>query len=155
MPVLFWIILLVVLGIVLFFAELVLLPGVTLAAIGTFLCFCAASAWIFAEYGLTYGFIGLGAIIAIVVLMLILFFRPQTWKKLSLSTELPDSIATPICEQCEVGSSGMALTRLAPMGKVLVDAQTFEAKTMGGYIDEGVAVRVIGYDNQNIIVEKA
>ncbi len=155
MPVLFWIILLVILGILLFFAELVLLPGITLAAVGAFACLCAASAWIFAEYGIMYGFIGLGAILAVVLLMLILFLRPKTWKKVSLSTELPDSIATPISELCEVGSSGRSLTRLAPMGKVLIEGQTFEAKTMGGYIDEGESVSVIGYDNQNIIVEKA
>ncbi len=154
MSALFYIILLVVIGLVLFFAELVLLPGITIAAVGSFCSLCAASAWIFAEYGIACGFMGLLGILVLVAIMLIFFFRPKTWRKVSLKTELKDTIATPIEKLCSIGAQGVSTTRLSPMGKVEIEGEIYEAKTRGGYIDEGSNIKVIGYDNQNVVVEQ-
>ncbi len=150
---LFWITLLLILGILLFLAELVLLPGITIAAIGSLAALCAAVAWSFAEYGISCGFMTLGIVCVIIIIMLIFFFRRNTWRKVSLATELPDSIERPIGELCKIGASGRTISRLAPMGKVIVDGRVFEAKTMGSFVNEGASVKVIGFENQNIIVE--
>lgn len=150
----FWIISLIVLGILLFLAELVLLPGITIAAIGSLAALSAAVAWAFAAYGISCGFITLGIVLVIIVVMLIFFFRRSTWRKVSLSTELPGTIDTPIEKLCKIGSRGTALSRLAPMGKVIIDGRVFEAKTMRGYINEGADIKVVGFENQNIIVEQ-
>ncbi len=148
-----WIIMLIVLGLILFFAELVILPGITVAAVGAFCCLVAAVAWSFAEYGLGTGFTTLAAVMLLIVVMLIIFLRPRTWNSVALKTEISESIDIPIEELVTIDSCGKSLTRLAPMGKVLIEGRTYEAKTMGEYLDEGSIIKVIGYDNQNIIVE--
>lgn len=150
---LFWITLLLILGILLFLAELVLLPGITIAAIGSLAALSAAVAWSFAAYGISCGFMTLGIVGIIIIIMLIFFFRRSTWRKVSLATELPDTIERPISELCKIGASGISISRLAPMGKVIIDGRVFEAKTMGGFVDEGAKIKVIGFENQNIIVE--
>ncbi len=153
MPVLFWIILLIVVGILLFVAELVLLPGVTFAAILSFCSMCAAAAWIFSEYGILYGFIGLGGILLLMGVLTAIYFRRSTWRRVTLDTELAHSLDTPVDELCTLGAIGTSITRLAPMGKVIIDGTIFEAKTMGGFVDEQREVTVIGFENHNIIVE--
>lgn len=149
----FWIVLLIILGVILFFAELVLLPGITIAAVGAFCALVVAAAWAFAEFGIVTGFIVLGIIIALVLVMLALFLRPKTWKKVALHTEIKETIDRPISELCKIGDAARALTRLAPMGKVVLEGKVYEAKTMGEYVDEGTEVEVIDFDNQNIIVK--
>lgn len=153
MPALFWIILLIVIGVVLLLAELLLLPGITIAAIASFCCLVGASAWVFSEFGVGLGFLTLGIITLLVIIILAIFLRPKTWNKMALKTEIKESINAPIDKLVPSDSTGRALTRLAPMGKVLIEGQTYEAKTMGAYIDEGTQIKVIGYDNQNVIVE--
>ncbi len=154
MPTLFWIIVLVVLGFTLLITELILLPGITIAGVISFCCLCAAAAWTFAAYGLMWGFIGLGIIVLILIILLKIFFKASTWKRVALSTDLPDSIDVPISELCELGAQGSALTRIAPMGSVQINGKVFEAKALTGFIDPGTKVRVTGFENQNIIIEK-
>lgn len=149
----FWIVLLIVLGTILFFAELVLLPGITVAAVGAFCALVSAASWAFIEYGFLTGFIVLGIILAIVTVMMIFFLRPKTWKKVTLHTEIRETIDRPINELCKVGDHASVLTRLAPMGKVIIEGRVYEAKTMGEYVDEGGEATVIGFDNQNVIVK--
>lgn len=155
MPSIFWIILLIVIGVILLLAELLLLPGITIAAIASFCCLVGASAWVFSEFGIGLGFLTLGIITLLVIIVLAIFLRPKTWSKMALNTEIKESISTPIDKLVPRDSTGLALTRLAPMGKVIIESQTYEAKTMGAYIDEGTQIKVIGYDNQNVIVEAA
>lgn len=150
---LFWIILLIVLGILLFIAELVLLPGITVAAVLAFGAFTSAVAWAFASYGLMWGFIALGAVLLLLTLITVIFLKPNTWNRVSLKDELPLTIDKPICELCEVGAHGRTITRIAPMGKVMVDGKVFEAKVIRGIIDADTDIKVVGFENQNVIIE--
>lgn len=151
----FWIILLVVIGLLLYFAELVLLPGITVAAVGSFCCLVTAAALAFVWGGVGQGFVVLGVILVLIILTTIIFLRPKTWKKAALHTNITETIDDAINSQCSVGQQGRAITRLAPMGKVTIGGRTFEAKTTGQYVDEGSTVEIIGFDNQNIIVKLA
>lgn len=150
---LFWIILLIVVGVLLFIAELILLPGITVAAVLSLGSMCAAVTWSFMEYGIIWGFIAIGVVAVISAILLAVFFKRSTWRRVTLNTELTATIERPISELCEMGAKGTTITRLSPMGKVMVDGKIFEAKTLRGLINEGQKVKVIGYDNQTIIIE--
>ncbi len=148
-----WITLLILLGLLLFIAELVLLPGITLAAVGAFICLVAAATWAFVGGGLATGFIVLGIILFCLSILTLLFLRPKTWNRVALKTNI-DSQVQPveIEKQVEMGVQGYTLTRLAPMGKVQIGDTIFGAKSLDSYIDPRREVVVIGYDNANIIV---
>lgn len=148
-----WITLLILLGLLLFVAELVLLPGITIAAIGAFCCLVGAVTWAFAGCGLTTGFVVLGIVLALLIVLTILFLRPRTWNRMALKTNIESQVqSVEIDKQVEVGVQGFTLTRLAPMGKVQIGDRIFEAKSLDSYIDPRREVMVIGYENANIIV---
>lgn len=148
-----WITLLILLGLLLFVAELVLLPGITLAAVGSFCCLVAAVTWAFVGGSVAMGFIVLGIVVVFLGILMAIFLRPKTWNRVALKTNIESQVqAEDIQRQVEVGVQGSTLTRLAPMGKVQVGDRIFEAKSLGSYIDPRRQVVVIGYENSNIIV---
>lgn len=148
-----WITLLILLGLLLFVAELVLLPGITLAAVGSFCCLVAAVTWAFVGGSVAMGFIVLGIVVVFLGILMAIFLRPRTWSRVALKTNIESQVQTEdIQNQVEVGVQGSTLTRLAPMGKVQVGDRIFEAKSLDSYIDPRQQVVVIGYENSNIIV---
>lgn len=148
-----WITLLILLGLLLFVAELVLLPGITLAAVGSFCCLVAAVTWAFVGGSVAMGFIVLGIVVVFLGILMAIFLRPRTWNRVALKTNIESQVqAEEIQRQVEVGVQGSTLTRLAPMGKVQIGDRIFEAKSLDSYIDPRRPVVVIGYENSNIIV---
>lgn len=151
-----WITLLILLGLLLFVAELVLLPGITVAAVGAFCCLVGAVTWAFVGEGVAMGLIVLGIVVVLLALLTILFLRPGTWNRFALKTNIESQVQPiEIEKQVEVGVQGVTLTRLAPMGKVQIDGQIFEAKSLDSYIDPRQEVVVIGYDNATLVVRGA
>lgn len=102
------------------------------------------------------GFIVLAVVVVMLVLLTILFLRPRTWNRFALKTNIESQVQpVEIEKQVEVGVQGITLTRLAPMGKVQIDGQIFEAKSLDSYIDPRQEVIVIGYDNATLVVRGA
>ena len=132
------IIMLIIVGILLLVAELVLLPGISVAGIGAFLSLAVAAVYGFFLYGILGGSV-----------------RANTWQRLSLKSTI-DATSTPTPEQNDIriGQRGETLTRLAPMGKVQVGDVTVEAKSVDAYIDPRQVVEVIGYDNTAVVVRR-
>ncbi len=58
----------------------------------------------------------------------------------------PESQQEPPRESTLVGRTGVAVTPLAPAGKVRVDGQTYAAHSDGQFIDRDMPVRVVGED---------
>ncbi len=145
---------LIVLGVLLFVAELVLLPGITVAAVGSFCCLVGAVAWAFAEYGPQTGFIVLAIVVGILIVLLALFLRPRTWNRLSLKTRIEAKVDDRGVEaRVELGTAGTTLTRLAPMGNIEIEGEIYEAKSLDSYINPKTPVTVTGYDNNVLIVK--
>ncbi|MCH5305028.1 MAG: NfeD family protein [Rikenella sp.] len=147
-----WISLLIFLGLLLFVAELVL-PGITIAAAGSFCCLVGAAAWAFAGGGMQTGWIAVGVIVGLLVVLTALFLRPRTWNRVTLKTRIESQVQpVGIEEQVAMGTRGTTLTRLAPMGNIRIGERIFEAKSLDSYIDPKRAVSVVGYDNACLIV---
>ena len=146
-----WLIItLIIVGVLLLVAELVLLPGISVAGIGAFLSLAVA-----AVYGILGGSVVLAAIIIVAVAAVVISLRANTWQRLSLKSTI-DATSTPTPEQNDIriGQRGETLTRLAPMGKVQVGDVTVEAKSVDAYIDPRQVVEVIGYDNTAVVVRR-
>ncbi len=151
----FWIVLLIILGAIFLMAELVLLPGVSIGGILALACDAAATYFAFAWLGTTIGWIVVGVILIVGLLVVILSLRSKTWQKLSLRQEITSSsMDMPQDNNVKIGDRGVAITRLAPMGKVEINGKTFEAKSVSELIDEHSEIEVTGYENFNVIVKK-
>lgn len=148
------VILLLVVGILLIIAEIVLLPGVTLAAIGAAASFIIAIALAYVEWGFSMAIVLFLISLALVTITLVMCMRSKALKKLSLKTTVDSTALSKADTQTEIGKEGVTQTRLAPMGTVNIDGKLIEAKTYDGFIDPSTPIKVVGFEDSVVIVSQ-
>jgi len=145
--------LLILAGIVLFLLEFLVVPGVTVAGIGGLLFMGGAVYMAFENFDTSIGLIVLGAVLVIIIISLIFALRAKTWKRISLSTEVNSKVTEVQDSGMVVGDQGIALTRLNPIGSVLINEQKLEGHSQGQLIREKTAVEVIKVAHTYVIVK--
>ena len=146
------IITLILLGLVLIFAEILLIPGIGVAGILGLLSIGGSCFYAFHQMGTTVGVIVTVANAALLVALTIWVLRAKTWKKLTLETTV-DGKAVAADEAILVGERGVTVTRLAPMGMVRFGGESVEVKALEGMIDPGVDVEVVMIEDKKIYVQ--
>lgn len=149
-----YIALLILFGVLFLVTELVLLPGVSVGALLSLVCYGAAIYLGFTQFGTTTGVVVIVVILILSLLATILSLRAKTWQRFSLKQEIRSSSMPTPSHELVVGDRGVTLSRLAPMGKVVINDRQYEAKTTGSYIDAQTPIEVIGFENFNVIVKK-
>jgi len=148
------IIILIVLGILLFVIEFLLVPGVTIAGIGGLILTVFGVYKAFNDYGSTIGVWVLFGTILLSVFVIAMSLRARTWNKLMLSTNINGSVDRDLDEsQVKPGDVGETLTRLAPMGKIMINDLVREAKSVEGYVDEHTKVEIVSIEGTRISVK--
>lgn len=147
------IITLIILGILLLLVEFLIIPGVTVAGIvGSLLIIGGVvSGYYFHPFNIA-NYILLGTIV-LLILFFILAFKTKTWQKLGLKTEIDGHATQDVAEQFKVGDTGKAISRLAPIGKVMIGESIVEARSMGGYIDPNTEIIIIRTEKNKLFVE--
>lgn len=150
-----WIVGLIILAFVLLFLE-IFVPGGLLGFLAV-ICIVGAGYVGFREYGPSVGLmIGLGAAL-VAFLMFILEIRLLRASGRFVSSQ--GSIAAQSVERPQsddlVGKQGVALTRLAPGGKVRVEGKTYEASSISGLLERGAEIEVIRVEDFRIIVKES
>ena len=146
------IITLILLGLVLIFAEILLIPGIGVAGILGLFSIGGSCFYAFHQMGTTVGVIVTVADAALLVALTIWVLRAKTWKKLTLETTV-DGKAVAADEAILVGERGVTVTRLAPMGMVRFGGESVEVKALEGMIDPGVDVEVVMIEDKKIYVQ--
>ena len=142
---------LIIVGLVLIFAEILLIPGVGVAGILGLLSLGGSCYYSFYEFGNLTGGIVTGVVALLIVLLAVYVLRAKTWKRMTLHTNI-DSKAVTMDEVLSVGDKGKTVTRLAPMGAVRVGNNVVEVKALEGMIDPGVDVEVVLIEDNKIYV---
>ncbi len=146
------IIIILLIALLLIFLEIFVLPGINVAGILGLLLMIA---------GIYLGYRQIGAptahyILATTLILgtLIMFFglRSSTWRKVALDTAIDSKVAGDVSENVKVGDRGTALTRLGPIGTVLINGKTFEAKS-ANITDAKTEIEVTEIDGNEIIVK--
>jgi len=148
-----WLIaLLILVGGLMLIVELVLLPGITLAAIGALGCYGGAAWMAWDRHGPRGLIVVVAAVIVVTVVATWFSLRAKTWQRFALGTKIEGRSQEAPQRKVKVGDRGVAQGRLAPMGTVEIGGATYEAKTTGSLVDQRTEVEVVGFDNSNIIV---
>ena len=152
----FWIVLLIVLGLLFLLAEILLLPGLSVGAFLSLVCYGSAAWMAFAWFGGTAGAATIAAILAASALLTVWALRAKTWQRFSLDQKIESAgNSAPQNDDVKVGDRGVAVSRLSPMGTVEIAGRRYEAKSAGAYIDQHSEVEVTGFENSNVIVRRA
>ncbi len=147
------IILLVLAGVLLFLLEFLVVPGVTIAGIGGLLFFAGAIYLAFENFGVTAGVIVLAVVVVTIIIALIYGLRAKTWKRISLSTQVKSKVNDVDSLPLEPGDTGVAVTRLGPIGKVKIGDLNCEGQSIGPYIDENTEIEVVQVKTNHVIVK--
>ena len=150
----FYIVLLILFGVLFLVAELLLITGSVIGTLLAMVCYSSAIYLPFAQHGTTTGIIVVAAIALVSLLATIISLRAKTWRKISLHQELESSSMPQPEQKLKIGDQGVALSRLAPTGKVEIGGGVFEARSVDVFVDQRSEVEVVGFENFTVIVKK-
>lgn len=146
-----FIVMLILIGLVLIFTEILLIPGVGVAGTLGVIALGGASYYAFYALGTMTGYVVTGINVLLLIALTVYVLRAKTWKRFTLNTNI-DSKAIVPDDVPVVGDKGKTATRLAPVGMVRIGNHTFEAKALEGMIDPGVSVEVVLIEDNKIYV---
>ena len=147
------IITLIVLGILLIFLEFFVVPGVTVAGVGGLILLVLGIYFSYSNYGVSTGNTILLTTFGLVGLVFYVAYRTGVWKKITLSTEVKSTSKSDVSINVKIGDTGKTISRLAPMGTIIINNELFEASSKGVFIDENTEIEIIRVKNNKIIVK--
>lgn len=145
-------ILLILLGLFLVLLEIMVVPGLIVGIIGAVMMIGGVvSAWI--NHGSSTGLMVLGGTAVATVLSIILAFRSKTWKRVTLESSIDGRVNTLKEDSIKPGDTGITISRLAPMGKALINDQQLEVQSITGFVNENTPVIVTKVTGNKILVK--
>lgn len=142
---------LIIIGLLLVFAEILIIPGVGIAGILGVAAMAGSCVYAFLEISQTAGVIVTAINAVLLVLISIWVLRAKTWERLALATNIDSKAIVPETEVVP-GAVGVTVTRLAPMGTARFGDLRLEVTAREGMIDPGVEVEVVEVDGIKVYV---
>ena len=149
------IVILIVVGLALMVVEVVVLPGITVAGIGGALLIGCGVYLTFKWFGGTAGTFSLIGTGILFIIFMIYVVRAKTWERLSLHSEIDSKVNVVDTNDIKTGDKGMTVSRLAPIGKILIHGKIMEGKSEFGLIDENREIEVVYVNESTVIVQES
>ena len=144
----------IVIGLLFLALEILVIPGVGIAGIVGFILIAIGVWQAYAGHGLVAGHLVLGGTFVLTVLTLVLSLRGKTWRRLALSTSIDSKVNVIDEEKIKAGDTGKTVSRLAPMGKAMINGEFYEVSTNGDFIDQQTDIVVLKIEYNKIIVKR-
>ena len=142
----------ILVGLLLVFAEILIIPGVGVAGILGLLSLGGSCYYAFYEFGNLTGGIVTGINALLIIVLTIYVLRAKTWKRMSLETNIDAKAHEDESAYLFVGDVGVTLSRLAPMGMVRFGERAVEVKAIEGMRDPGTEVEIVMIEGERIYV---
>jgi membrane-bound ClpP family serine protease len=105
-------------------------------------------------HGTTVGNYTLLTTLLLTIITLVFALRAKTWRRLMLSKDIEGKVEVGLEDQkIKIGDKGKSITRLNPVGKVMINGITVEAKSIKGFVDQNKKVEVIKVLTTQVIVK--
>lgn len=144
---------LILVGILFMLAEIFLLPGISVAGIAGAIFLIGGIVYSYLFIGSTAGNITLAASAIAMGASFFLLLKSKSLRRISLETNIESKVDNSDLAKIIVGDTGIALSRLNPTGKVMVNELIVEGKSYNGeFIDEDEKIEVIRIDTYQIQV---
>lgn len=144
---------LILFGLFLIIAEIIFVPGTTLVGILGFIFLLLGVGLSFSYFGSETGWTTVGVSAVASGLILYYSFKANIWGRFSLKSSIQSKVNEGDLDSLAVGTEGIAVSALRPVGKATLGEKMYEVKTLGEYLDSGSRVRVIKIIMNQIIVE--
>jgi len=147
------IIILIILGLIFLVAEVLVIPGTSIAGVLGFIAVGIGIWQAWAVYDTTTGAIVTFATIVAAVASLYFSLKSKTWKRLMLNDAIESKVNVVSINDVKPGDTGTTISRLAPAGKARINEKMYEVHSISGFIDQHVDVEIVKIDHQKIIVK--
>ncbi|WP_157807688.1 NfeD family protein [Hymenobacter chitinivorans] len=148
--------LLLLFGLLFLLAEVLFIPGTTLVGLVGF-ALLVTGIWLgYRDLGSTGGHLTLVTAAVLAGVVLYLGLRPKNLHRFALTDVNNTSVRDARRPDVEPGTVGRTLSALRPAGTALFDdEQRREVVTRGEFLAAGTPVRVLGIEQNRIVVEQA
>gem|GEM_PF-21848 len=144
----------IVIGLLFMVLEILVIPGAGFAGIVGFILIAIGIWQSYSVFGAMAGHMVLGGTFLLTVITLVLSLRGRTWRKFMLSTEIDGKVNMIDAEKIRVGDSGKTISRLAPMGKALINGEFYEVRTDGDFVEQHTDIVVDKIEYNKIYVKR-
>lgn len=145
---------LMVLGMVMLFIEVALIPGFGLVGVAGAGLLGGGILYVWVGGGVLWGIVAMLASIPITILAMVWFLRSKASGKLILKGAIRSHSSDVATLTHLVGQEGSALTTLRPAGSALIDNERRDVVSEGEFIEKGSAIVVVRIDQNSIIVTR-
>ena len=162
-----WEILVFLIGLILIAVEIFVLPGFGIAGIsGTILVITGLTLALLNNVNFDFEMVGdfeIGRALIIVLIGITVGFCGMLWmsnrigakglfRKVALTADLETAVSSPVLSEL-IGKEGTTATVLRPSGKVIIDSVYYDGISESGFIEKGVNVKVVRFENAQVYVE--
>jgi len=144
----------IIIGLIVLALEILVIPGVGIAGVIGFILIAVGIWQAYSGYGMLAGHLVLAGTVVLTVITLVLSLRGKTWRKLALSTAIDSKVNVIDHELIKTGDTGKTVSRLAPMGKALINGEFYEVSTNGDFIDQQTEIVVEKIEYNKVIVKR-
>lgn len=145
--------LLVLVSVVFLVMEIFLFPGFSVCGIVSVISGGVAIWYAFTKVSMAAGLVTTVIWLIVLGIGIWIFVRSKALDKMSLDTELTETSNLYDIDNVEIGMTGIAVSRLAPMGKVTVAGKEYEAKSLDGFVDQKCKVEIVEIEDNKLIVK--
>jgi len=146
---------LIILGVLFMLIEIFLLPGISIAGIAGAIFLIGGIAYAYLFLGSTAGNVTLAASVAALGGTFVWMLRSKTLRRISLDTSIESTIDNTNLQKMAVGDTGIAVSRLNPIGKVMVHDIVAEGKSVDGeFIEEDSEIEVVKIETYHVLVRR-
>lgn len=144
---------LILAGLTLLIVEVIFIPGTTVVGLLGLAFIIAGLLFSYNEFGSSVANYVLLATVLAGGATLYISFRKGAWKKFSLKTSIDSKVNEGLLVELTVGTEGVTVSALRPMGTVEFNGKMVEVKTNGDYLAPGMRVKIIKIQTNDILVE--
>ncbi|MEA4919051.1 NfeD family protein [Proteiniphilum sp.] len=145
----------ILLGIVFMLIEIFLLPGISIAGIAGAIFLIGGIAYAYIFQGNMVGNIALGGTVVLLGGSFFWLLKSKSLRKISLDTNIEGKVDTSHLQKIAVGDTGVAISRLNPIGQLLINDVEVEGKSFDGeFLDEDTEIEVVKVEAYNVLVKK-
>ncbi len=147
------VVILILIGILLMLIEFLVLPGTNIAGIVGIVLIVGGIYFSYKDVGTPQSHYVLFGTLVLVVGSIVVALRSDTWSKMALNTSIDSKVENIVAGAVKPGDQGKTISRLAPVGKALVNNEQYEAKSHHMFLDPNTPIEVLEVNGNQIIVK--
>ena len=144
---------LIIIGLIFLILEILVVPGTTVVGIVGFILMGIGLWQTYIVYSTPIGHYVLGGSLLLTLGALGLSLRSKTWNRAMLHTNINSKANVYDLTKINIGDAGKTVSRLAPMGKAMINDEYYEVRSSGEFVDQETEVEVTKIEFNKIYVK--